>query len=113
MFAENSQPSKAKEDGPSGPNNIMFEKEGDSIQEENTAAAFQRSADRATLNKHQRMQDDIDAYTKTQVKPSIALGMDPDFPVTCNAPTKIENGGMKSASKMVIAQLEKRVESTT
>ncbi len=90
MFAENSQPSKGKEAGPSGPNNIMLEKESDSIEEENTAAAFPRSADGATLTKHRRMQDYIDAYTKTQVKLSIALETDFDFPVTCNAPTKIE-----------------------
>ncbi len=81
-FTKNSEPSKDKGAGPSGRNNIMFVKEDDLIEEENTVAAFKRSADGETLSKQQRMQNDIDAYTKTQVKPKIAVRMNPNFPVT-------------------------------
>ena len=88
----------------------MFVKEDDPIEEENTVAAFKRSADGETLTKQQRMQNDIDAYTKTQVKPKIAVRMNPDFTVTRKAPRKSKKGGKRSASKMVIAELGKRVE---
>ena len=60
-FAKNSEPTKAKGAGPSGHNNIMFVKEDDPVEEENTVAAFKRSADEETLTKQQRMQNDIDA----------------------------------------------------
>ena len=73
-------------------------------------AAFKRSADRETLTKQQRIQNDIDTYTKTQVKPTIAVRMNPDFPVTRKAPRKSKKGGKKSARKMAIAELGKSVE---
>ena len=88
----------------------MFMKEGDPIEKENTVAAFKRSADRETLTKQQRMQDDIDTYTKMQVKLTIVVKMSPDFAVTRKAPKKSKKGGKRSACKMVIAKLGKRVE---
>ena len=88
----------------------MFVKEDDLLEEENTVAAFKGSADGETLTKQQRMQNDIDAYTKTQVKPKIAVRMNPDFPIAHKAPKKSRKSGKKSASKMVIAEPGKRVE---
>ena len=70
-FAKNSELSKAKGAGASEQNNIMFVKEDDPIEEENTVAAFKRSAGGETLTEQQRMQNDIDNYTKTQVKPRL------------------------------------------
>ncbi len=58
----------------------MVVKEDGPIEEENTVAAFKRSADRETLTKQQRMQNDINAYTKTQLKPKIAVTMNPRLP---------------------------------
>ena len=43
----------------------------------------------------------------------IALRMNSDFSITHMAPKKRKKGGKKSASKMVIAELGKRVEKTT
>ncbi len=57
--------------------------------------AFKRSADEEILTKKQRMQDDIDAYTKTQVKPKIAVRMNPDSPISCKAPKKRKKGAKK------------------
>ncbi len=73
-------------------------------------AAFKRSADGETFTKQQQMQNDIDAYNKTQVKPNIAVRMNFDFPVTRRAPRKRKKGVKKSASMMLIAELGKRVE---
>ena len=108
-FAKNSELTEAKGAGASGKNNISFLKEGNPI-EENTVAAFKGSADGKTLTKQQRMQNDIDSYNKTQVKPKIALRMNPDFPITHKGPKESKKGGKKSASKMAIAELRKRVE---
>ncbi len=91
-------------------NNIMFVKEDKPVEEENTVAAFKRTPEGETLTKQQRMQNDIDAYTKTQVKPKIAVRTIPDFPITRKGPKKNRKGVKKSASKMVIAELGKRVE---
>ncbi len=44
-FAKNSEPAKSKGAGLSGQNNVMFVKEDDPVEEENTEAAFERSAD--------------------------------------------------------------------
>ena len=44
------------------------------------------------------------------MKPKIAVRMNPDFPITRKAPKKSKKGGKKSASKMVIGELRKRVE---
>ena len=79
-FAKNSEPSKAKGAGPAKQNNIMVVKEGDPIEEENTMAAFKRSANGETLTKQQRMQNAINAYTKTQLKPKIAVRMNSRLP---------------------------------
>ncbi len=109
-FAKKSEPTKAKGEGPSGQNNIIFVKEDDSMKEENTVAAFKRSADGETLTEQQRMKNDIDAYSKTQVKPKIAVRMNHDFPSTCKAPKKGERSGKKVAAKMAIAELGKKAE---
>ena len=55
----------------------MFVKEDDLVEEENTVAALKRSADGETLTKQQRMQHHIDVYTKTQVRPKLAVRMNP------------------------------------
>ncbi len=87
-FAKNSESKKAKGSGPSGQNNIMFVKESDPVEEENTVAAFKKFAEGETLTKQRRMQNDIDAYTKTQVKPKIAVRMNLSFPIAHKAPKK-------------------------
>ncbi len=76
-FAKNSETTKPKGSGPSGQNNVMFVKQDDPVEEENTVAAFKRSADGETLTNQKRMQKNIEAYTKTQVKPKIAARMNP------------------------------------
>ncbi len=48
-FAKNSEPTETQGAGPSGQNNIIFVKEDDPVEEENTVAAFKRSADGETL----------------------------------------------------------------
>ncbi len=58
----------------------MFVKEDEPVEEKNTVVAFKRSTDGETLTKQKRMQNDIDAYTKTQVKPKIAVRMNPWLP---------------------------------
>ncbi len=81
-FANNSEPKEAKRSKPSGQNNFMFLKEDDTVDEVNTVAAFKRYADGETLTKRERMQNDIDAYTVTQVKPKIAVRMNSELPRT-------------------------------
>ncbi len=109
-FAKNSGPTEAEGDGPSGQNNIMFVKEDDPVEEEHTVAMFKISADGETLIKQKRMQNDIDAYTKMQVKPKIAVTTNPDFPITLRVPKKTRKGVKNSASKMAITELGKRFE---
>ncbi len=109
-FAKNSEPTKAKEAGPSGQNNIMFVKEDKPVEEENTVAAFKRSADGETLTKQQRMQNGIDAYAKSQTKSKIAARMNSDFPIARKASKKSKKSGKKSAGKMIVAELGKRAE---
>ncbi len=109
-FSKNSGPTEAKGAGPSGQNNIRFVKEDGPVEEEHTVAAFKRSAGGETLSKQQRMQNGIDAYTNIQVKPKIAVRTNPDFPITRKVSKKNRKGVKKSASKMVIAELGKRVE---
>ena len=87
-FSKNNEPTKAEGYEPSWQNTIMFVKEGDPFEEENTVAAFKRSADGGTLTKQQMMQNDINAYTKTQMKPKIAVRTNPEFPITRKAPKK-------------------------
>ncbi len=108
-FDKNTEPTKAKGAGPSGQNNIMFVIEDDRVEEENTVAALKRPADGETLTIQQRMQNDIDSCTETQVKRRIAARMNPDFSITRKA-SKSKKSGKKSAGKMVIAELGKRVE---
>ncbi len=50
-LAKNSEPTKAKRAGPPTQNSIMFLREDDSVKEENTLAAFKRSANGGTLTK--------------------------------------------------------------
>ncbi len=90
-FAKNIEPTKPKGSGPSGQNNLTFMKEDDPVGEENIVAAFKRSADGEALTKQRRIQDDIEAYNKAQVKPKIAVRMNPDFPITYKptAPSKL------------------------
>ncbi len=109
-LAKNNEPTEAKGAGPSGQNSITFVKEGKTVEEENSVAAFKRTADGETLTMQKRMQNDIDTYTKTQVKPKIAVRMNPDFQITRKIPKKNRKGVQKSASKMVIAELGKRVQ---
>ncbi len=58
------------------------------------------------------MQNDIDAYTKTQVRPKVDVRMNPDFPDTLKALRKTKMGGKKSAGKMEIAELGEESEIT-
>ncbi len=69
----------------------MFVEEDYLVVEDNTIAAFKRTASGETINKHQRMQDDIDTYNKTQVKPNVAVRANPDFPVPRKARKKNKN----------------------
>ena len=108
-IAKNNEPTEAKGAGKSGQNNTMFVNEDRPVEEENTVAAFKRTADGETLAKQQRIQNDIDPYTKTQMKPKIAVRMNPDFSNTRKIP-KNRKGGKKSASKLVICKIGKRVE---
>ncbi len=55
------------------------------------------------------MQNDIDIYTKTQVKPKIVVRIHLDLLITRKASRKSNEGGNKSSRKMVIAELGKRV----
>ncbi len=68
-FAKKSEPTKFKGARSAGQNNIMFVKEDDPVKEENTMAAFKRSADREMLTKQHGMQNNIYAYNKAQGKP--------------------------------------------
>ena len=88
----------------------MLVREDKPVEEENTVAAFKRTADGEILTKQQRMQNDFDAYTKTQIKPKIAARKNSDFPITRKIPKKIRKGVKKSASKMLIAELGEVVE---
>ncbi len=88
----------------------MFVKEDHPVEKDNTAATFKRAAALEALTKQKRMQNDIDPYNKAQVKPKIAVRINPDFPIihkTMKKSTKVEK---KSTSKLVIAELGKRVE---
>ncbi len=111
-FAKNSGPTEAKGAETYEQNNIIFVEEDDSVEEEHTVAAFKKSAYGETLSKPQRMQNDIDAHTKTQVKPKIAVRTNQDFPITRKAPEK-SKGVKKSASKMVITELGRELRSMT
>ncbi len=73
-------------------------------------AAFKRAADRKTLTKQIRMQNDIEVYNRTQTKPSRTVRVNPDFPVTRQVPMKGKKSAKQSAIKVVIAELWKRVE---
>ena len=83
----------------------MFPKEHDPVGEENTVTTFKRSADDKTITRQQRMQKDIDAWNKTQLKPKISVKMNPDFLLTRKARKKSKKGWKMSASKMQIAEL--------
>ncbi len=109
-FAKNSGPKEFKAAGPSELNNIIFVKEDRPVEEEHIVAAFKRPADGETLTKQQRMPEDIDVYTKMQAKSNIAVRTNPDFPIIRKAPKKSKKSGKKSTSKMLIAELGKRVE---
>ena len=67
----------------------MFVQENELVQEDNTVAAFKRSEDGETLTKQQRMQNDIDAYNYSQVKPKIGGRVNPDFPSTRKVSKKV------------------------
>ncbi len=56
------------------------------------------------------MQKDIYDYTKMQVKPKIAVRINPNFQITGKAPKKSKKCGKKSAGKMLIVELGKKVE---
>ena len=73
-------------------------------------AAFKRAADRKTLTKQIRMQNDIEVYNRTQTKPSRTVRLNPDFPETRQVPMKGKKSAKQSAIKVVIAELWKRVE---
>ena len=73
----------------------MFVKEDDPVEEESTVAAFKRSADGETLTKQQRVQNEIDAYTKTLVKTKIVVRMNRDFLIARKAPKKSKKRGKK------------------
>ena len=56
------------------------------------------------------MQNDFDTYTKTEMKPKIAVGMNPEFSITRKIPKKNRKGVKKSSNKMIITEIGKRVE---
>ncbi len=60
-FDKSSEATENKDAGPSRQNNIMFVKEDEIVEEENTVTAFKRTADGETLTKQQRMPNNIDA----------------------------------------------------
>ena len=60
----------------------MFVQENELMQEDNTVATLNQSAERETLTKQQRMQNDIDIYNNSQVKPKIAVRVNYDFSST-------------------------------
>ena len=109
-FSKPSTPAESKGAGPSGQNDIMFLQENELEQENNTVAVFKRSAGGETLTMQQRMQNDIDVYNNSQVKPKIGVRVNPDFPSTRKVSKKSKKSVKKSAGKMVIAELGKRVE---
>ncbi len=86
----------------------MFEKDS-LVEEDITVDAFKRSVDSETLTKQQRVQKYIDDYNKAQVNSKIAVRMNPDFPTTRNTPKNSKKAGKKSAFRMVIDELGKRV----
>ena len=105
----NKAPVEKKKGGPSAQANVMFLQESEPAVAEDTVAAFKRTADGETLTKQQRMQNDIEAYEKAQAKPKITARVNPDHPVT-RKPSKKKRSGKKSASKILIDALGKRVE---
>ncbi len=109
-FSNKNKSVEEKGAGPSGNNDVMFVKEDDPVVEDNTVAAFTRAASGETITKQQRMQNDIEAYNRIQVKPNVTVRANPDFPVPRKAGKKNKKSGKKSASKMVIAEMGKRVE---
>ncbi len=109
-FANNSETTDSKGTGASVLINGMLAKEDYPVEEENTGAVFKIHADGGTHTKQQRIQNNIDAYNERQVKPKISLRMNLDFPVTCKAPQKSKKGGKNYASKMVLAELGKKVD---
>ncbi len=52
-------------------------------------------ADRERVTKHKRMQNDIDAYSKTHAKRKSALRLDPNFQLTRKSPKKSKKSGKK------------------
>ncbi len=112
-FAKHSESTEIKGSGPSGQNNIMFVKNDDPVEEENTVAAFKRSAEVETLNKQQRMKNDIEAFSKTQVKPKISVRTNPDFPITRKAPKKSKKGRKSLRARCLSLNLGRELRSTT
>ncbi len=73
-FSKPSTPAESKGAGPSGQNNIIFLQENEPEEEDNTVAAFMRSADGETLTKQQRMK-------KMSLMPTIIHKLNPRFPL--------------------------------
>ncbi len=73
-------------------------------------AAFKRSADGETITQQQRIHNDIDVSNKISVNPKIAVRMNPDFLTTRKNERENKKSVKKSASKLIIAVLGKRVE---
>ncbi len=88
----------------------MHVQENEPGQEDNTVAAFNRSADREILTEQQRMQNDIDDYSNSQVQTKIASRVNLDFPSTRKVSKKSKESVKNSGGTAVIAELEKRVE---
>ncbi len=108
-FDKNREPTEAERARRSRQKNIMFVGEDDPAERQHTVAAFKIFTDGETLTKQQRILNNIDAFNKKQVKPKVSVRMNLDFPTTRKA-LKVKTGGKKSASKMVVAELGKRVQ---
>ncbi len=80
-FAKSSEPTEAKRASSSGQNNILFVKADDSVEEDDTVAVYKSAASGEILTKQHRMQNDIDAYGKTQAKPKVTVKNEPGFPI--------------------------------
>ena len=92
-FAIINKPREARRSGPSGQNNIVFVKEDDFVEEDNTVAACKRSANRETLTKQQGMQNGMDDCNKALLKQKVSVRLNPYFPITRKAPKKCKMSG--------------------
>ena len=89
---------------------MMFLKEEETILEDGAVAVFNRTGDEETLTKQNRMQYDIEAYKKAQVKPRVAVRVNPGHTVTQEVNKRKKKSSKKSACKVLIDALSERVQ---